>query len=158
MSVQIDLRQVEASDLPFFFQFQLDPDANRMAAFTAKDPSDRAAFDAHWERILTSETVLIRTIVCDGEVAGSVLSYVMEDTPEVSYWIGKPYWGKGIATEALKQFLEIQAERPIYARVACDNTGSIRVLEKCEFIVQRTESGYANARGSEIDEFVMVLE
>ncbi len=157
MRDDIQLRPVEHDDLPLFFKFQLDPDANQMAAFTAKDPRDREAFDQHWEKTLNSATVHIRTILVEGVIAGSVLSYVMEDTPEVSYWIGKPFWGRGIATEALKQFLEIQTERPMYARVACDNTASVRVLEKCGFTVDRTDSGYANARGREIDEYVMVL-
>ena len=85
------LRDVMRSDLPIFFDQQLDPDANHMAAFTAKDPSDRDAFLAHWSRILGDETITIQTILFDGQVAGSVLSYEDEDErPEVSYWIGKP--------------------------------------------------------------------
>jgi RimJ/RimL family protein N-acetyltransferase len=99
------LREVLDVDLPIFFEQQLDPDANHMASFTVKDPTDREAFDARWTRILSDETIRVRTILYDGEVAGSVLSYEEDGKPEVSYWIGKEYWGRGIATWALADFL-----------------------------------------------------
>ena len=128
-----------------------------MAAFTAENPDDRAAFDAHWAKIRSLDSVLIRTIEVDGVVVGSVLSYVMEDTPEVSYWIGRQHWGKGIASAALEQFLEVQTDRPLLARVAKDNIGSVRVLEKCGFAVIGEDKGFANARGEEVEEFIMQL-
>jgi RimJ/RimL family protein N-acetyltransferase len=144
------------TDLPIFFEQQLDPDANAMAAFTAKDPTDRQAFMAHWHRILTDPTVIIKTIIYDEQVAGSVLSYEEAGKPEVSYWIGKEFWGKGIATWALSEFLaHVNLARPIYARVAKDNCGSLRVLEKCGFVITGEGIGFANARGREIEEFVL---
>ena len=97
----IQLRDVEEGDLPYFFEFQLDPEANHMAAFTSKDPPDQDAFDAHGEKILADESIPIKTILLDGQVAGSVLSYVIGAEREVSYWIGREFWGKGIATRAL---------------------------------------------------------
>lgn len=151
----LSLREVVPDDLPVFFEQQLDPGANDMAAFTAKDPSDREAFDAHWGRILADPTILVRTILLDGQVAGSVLSYEDEGRPEVSYWLGREFWGKGIATWALRAFLaHHNLERPIYARVAKDNLGSRRVLEKCGFEVIEESRGFANARGMEIDEYL----
>src|SRR5881397_3186639 len=126
------LRGVVEDDLSLFFEFQLDPAANYMAAFTAKDPTDREAFTAHWNKILVEPTNIIRTIVCDGQAVGSVSSYEESGKPEVTYWIGRAHWGKGIATRALTAFLaQANATRPIYARVAKDNLGSRRVLEKC---------------------------
>lgn len=102
----IVLREVMMSDLPIFFDQQLDPEANWMAAFTRKDPADRDAFMAHWTKILENEATTNQTILFNGSVAGSVSSYVDEDEHlEVTYWIGKPYWGKGIATCALSAFL-----------------------------------------------------
>jgi RimJ/RimL family protein N-acetyltransferase len=152
------LRPVTAEDLPILFDQQTDPDANFMAAFTAKDPTDRAAFMAHWQRILANPTVLIRTIVVDGAVVGSVLSYEEESRPEVSYWLGKPYWGNGYATRALAEFLaQVNQTRPIYARAAQDNAGSLRVLAKCGFVIIGEERGYANARGAEIAEYLLEL-
>jgi RimJ/RimL family protein N-acetyltransferase len=158
MPTHLLLRDVIDADLPIFFAQQLDPDANWMAAFTAKDPSNREAFDAHWDRIRAEPTIIIRTILCDGEVAGSVLSYEEDRHPEVSYWLGREFWGRGIATWALGEFLrEVNLKRPMYARVAKDNLGSRRVLEKCGFAVIGEERGYANARGMEIAELLLEL-
>lgn len=158
MTSDLQLRDVVEDDLPVFFENQLDPDANRMAAFTSKDPTDREAFDAHWGRILANETVVVRTIELDGQVAGSVLSYEEEGKPEVSYWIGRSYWGRGVATRALRAFLaDVNGTRPMHARVAKDNVASIRVLEKCGFVVTDEVVGFANARGEEIAELVLEL-
>ena len=158
MPADLSLRAVIDTDLPIFFAQQLDPDANFMAAFTAKDPSNREAFEAHWDKIRAEPTILIRTILCNGAVAGSVLSYEDDGHPEVSYWLGREYWGQGIATWALKEFLwAVNLKRPIYARVAQDNLGSRRVLEKCGFAVIGEARGYANARGMEIPELLLAL-
>lgn len=155
----IILRDVTMSDLPIFFDQESDPEANRMAAFTPKDPTDRDAFMARWARKLRDETTDVQTILFNGQVAGSVFWYVDEDgRPEVSYWIGKPYWGKGVATRALIGFLDHMQKRPLYARAAKDNLGSLRVLEKCGFARIGEDKGFANARGEEIEEFILRLD
>ncbi len=146
------------ADLPIFFAYQLDPDAQAMAAFTAKDPTDRQVFLMHWHRILADPSTINRTIVVDGQVAGSVSSYLDDGHPEVTYWLGKYYWGKGLATRALSAFLaHANPTRPIYARAAKDNIGSLRVLEKCGFRIIGEDRGFANARGKEIEEFLLEL-
>jgi RimJ/RimL family protein N-acetyltransferase len=154
--VDVLLREVEASDLDVLFEQQLDPEANRMAAFTAPNPADRDAFDARWRRIREG---LVRTIVADGEIVGSIFRWrdPALPGPEVSYWLGREHWGKGIATAALARFLELVPERPVFGRCAADNTGSLRVLEKNGFVVEAEERGFANARGSEIDELLLRL-
>lgn len=161
MSVSSDvlLRDVIESDLPVFFEQQLDADASYMAAFTAKDPADRDAFMAHWKRNLGNQSGTIKTILFDGHVAGYVSSYVDEEfgQSEVSYWIGKQYWGKGIATKALSVFLERVQVHPLYARAVKDNIASIRVLEKCGFTICGEGKGFANARGEEVEEFILRL-
>jgi RimJ/RimL family protein N-acetyltransferase len=159
VTTSVRLREVEQDDLPTFFENQLDPEANRMAAFTAADPSDREAFDARWQRILASEETTSRTIVVDDQVAGSVSKYRDPDMPgpEVTYWLGRDFWGKGVATLALAGFLEIVTERPVYGRCAADNVGSRRVLEKCGFVFVGEDKGFSNARGEEIAEVVLEL-
>lgn len=153
------LRDVIMSDLPIFFDQQLDPEANHMAAFTAKDPSDKDAFMARWTRILGNETGTVQTVLFNGQVAGSILSYEDEDAkPEVSYWIGKPYWGNGVATKALSAFLTLIKVRPLYARAAKDHSASLRVLEKCGFTRIGEGKGFANARNEEIEEFMLQLD
>jgi RimJ/RimL family protein N-acetyltransferase len=156
----VQLRDMIESDLSIFFEQQLDPDANYMAAFTARDPTDRNAFMAHWARILGDETKTKRTILFNGQVAGSVSSYQDEEfgKPEVTYWIGKQYWGKGVATRALAEFLGQVQVRPMYARVVKDNIGSLRVLQKCGFTICGEGKGFAFARGEEVEEFILRLE
>ncbi len=154
---RILLRDVTEGDLPTFFEQQLDPVANHMAAFTAKDPANRDAFMAHWTRILGDECITKKTILLDGQVAGHVVSFERFGVPEVSYWIGKEYWGKGLATQALWEFLGQLTARPLYARAAKDNIASIRVLEKCGFIICGEDRGFSNARGVEVEEFILKL-
>lgn len=158
-TANVVLRDVIASDLPIFFEHQLDPEANRMAAFTAKDPTDKDAFMAHWTRNLGNETGTIQTILFNRQVVGYVSSYVDEDGRlEVSYWIDRSYWGKGIASRALSLFLDYIKVRPLYARAAQDNIGSLRILEKCGFTRIGENKGFANARGTEIKEYILRLD
>ncbi len=159
MSVVI-LRDVTESDLPVFFEQQLDAAANHMAAFTAKNPSDRIAFMGKWTKILHDEAILKKTVIFEERVAGHVMSFVApwSGKLEVSYWFGKDFWGRGIATKSLEQFLGHQTIRPLYARAARDNIASIRVLEKCGFTNSGYDRGYASVRGEEIEEVVMKLE
>lgn len=159
MTSDIVLRDVTEDDLAIFFGQQLDPAANYMAAFTAKDPADRAAFMAKWTKILGDDSSTKKTILVDGQVAGSVVTFVApwSGKLEVSYWIGREFWGKGIATKALSELLGSFRTRPLYARAAKDNFASIRVLEKCGFTISGYDKGFANARGEEVEEVVLEL-
>ena len=127
----VTLREVEPGDLEFFYEFQLDPEACRMADFRSRD---REASLAQWGRILANESVRPRTIVVDGAVAGHVVSWAEDDGKrEVGYWLGREFWGRGIATRALAAFLEIDLGRPLYAHTSIANLASRRVLEKNGF-------------------------
>lgn len=155
--MDVELREVHDSDLPVFYRQLNDPEALRMAAFTPKDPADWDAFDEHWKRIRSSSDVL-RTILADGDVVGSAAVYGEPGEREVTYWVDRAYWGRGVATAALRGLLAEVPERPLYARAAADNEGSLRVLRKCGFLVTAQARGFANARGEEIDEVVLHLE
>ncbi|HKV86025.1 MAG TPA: GNAT family N-acetyltransferase [Ktedonobacterales bacterium] len=157
MNNTVILRAVIESDLPIFFEQQRDPAANHMAAFTSRDPNDRDAFMAHWTRILGDEANITRTIVAGGEVAGNIASFLMEGEREVGYWLGKPYWGRGIASAALRAFLGEITLRPLHARAAKDNAASLRVLQKCGFSITGEGSGYAEARHAETEEYILTL-
>src|SRR2546422_1408048 len=158
-TTEILLRDVAETDLRIFFEHQRDVASNFMAAFTSRDPADRDAFAAHWKRILNDETVVVKTIMFDGNVVGSVAKFVDKEfgKPEIAYWIGKEYWGMGIATTALSKFLSDIRLRPIYGRAATDNVASIRVMEKCGFTISGSSKGFANARGKEIEEVILEL-
>jgi RimJ/RimL family protein N-acetyltransferase len=153
----ITLREVSPADLSVFFEHQQDAEANHMAAFTRGDPSDREAFDAHWQRVLDIDTVVVRAILRGGDVAGHIAKFERDGEAEVTYWLGRRHWGRGVATAALRQFLREYTPRPLFARVARDNVASVRVLEKCGFVAERVELGYAHARGREIEESVLRL-
>lgn len=153
----ITLRAVEPSDLDEFFTHQLDPSANHMAAFTAKNPSDRGVFNHHWQNILNDTQITVRTIVSDGEVVGSILAYQDQGTPEISYWIDKARWGQGITTAAVGLFLEEFTQRPLRARAVADNLNSIKILERWGFEHVGEAQGFANARGAVMRELVLEL-
>jgi RimJ/RimL family protein N-acetyltransferase len=129
----VHLRDVVEDDLPIFFEHQRDPEATRMAAFPARE---RDAFMAHWKnKVLGDAANAKQTILVDGEVAGNILCFGPPEEREVGYWIGREYWGRGIATRALEAFLQQIPERPLHAYVAKGNGGSLRVLQKCGFAV-----------------------
>ena len=154
MSV-IALRAIEDSDLDALFEQQRDPIAVHMAAFTREHPDDRAAFDAHMALVRSAPDVTTRAVTRNGTLVGSVASFVMDGETNVTYWIDRSAWGGGVATRALMLLLELATVRPIYARAASDNVGSLRVLGKAGFAVIGTERSYANARGTEIEETIL---
>lgn len=154
MSDNISLRTVQESDLPIFFGHQRDPIANQMVAFP---PRDRVTFMAHWAKIMRDESVILKTILFEGQVAGNVLSFEMSGEREVGYWLGREFWGKGIATRALRDFLLQVQIRPLYAHVAKGNVASRRVLDKCGFVVIREDMSEANKPGEQVEEFILKL-
>ncbi|MEU6854157.1 GNAT family N-acetyltransferase [Actinacidiphila alni] len=159
--MDVILREIRDSDLPVFFAHGQDPESVRMAAFTHEDPADRAAFDAHWARIRALPDVLNRTVVAAAspdEILGHVAVYGPPDEREVTYWIGRSHWGRGAATAALRSLLLLAPERPLHARAASDNAASLRVLQKCGFVVTGTDRGYAAGRGEEIEETLLTLK
>ena len=155
MAPDVVLRDVEETDLPIFFEQQRDPDATHMAAFPARDPQ---AFAVHWAALLADERITKRTILYRGQVAGNIVSFQQGGEGLVGYWLGKEYWGKGIATEALSLLLHELHERPIYAHVAKRNEASIRVLEKCGFAICGQGTTLVSPGGEEIEEFIMRLD
>ena len=155
--MEVVLREVVADDLPAFFEQQADPAARQMVAFTAHDADDRAAFDRYWSTILADDGIDKRTVLVDGAVAGNIVSFDMYGEREVGYWIARRFWGRGVATAALRAFLATVARRPLHARAAMDNAASRRVLEKCGFVATGSDRGYAKARAAEIDEAIFEL-
>lgn len=154
----VTIRPTILADLEALFIFQLDPEAIHMAAFTPKDPADKDAYISKYTRLLNDPTINNQTILLDGVVAGSIARFIMEGEAEITYWIDKQYWGRGVATEALAKFLELESTRPLYARAAFDNIGSQRVLEKCGFVKTGEDKGFANARQGETVEYIYRLD
>jgi len=151
------LRPVTDEDLPIFFEQRLDPEANHMAAFTFRDPTDRVVFMAHWAKVRADKTTTVRTILADGEVAGNVINFSDAGKPEVGYWLGRQFWGRGIATQALAAFLREITVRPLSAHVAKDNPGSLRVLQKNGFQIAGEGEEFSHARGHAVAEYALIL-
>ena len=148
-SLSVSLREVLEADLQTLFEYQLDPESLRMAAFPSRD---RNAFMAHWHKILADASVTAATVLFNGVVAGDIVSWEQDGEREVGYWIGRTYWGKGIATEALSQFLEHLDGPPLSAHVAKHNVGSLRVLEKCGFTI------VGEGKHGDVDELILFRE
>lgn len=156
--MNIHLRKTTTSDLDTLFIFQRDPDANHLAAFTSLNPSDKTAYIQKYTPFLTDPTINMQTILLDDTIIGSIAKFEIQQEAGITYWIDKAYWGQGIATQVLQTFLTTEPARPIYGHVAFDNIGSQRVLEKCHFIRIGTDKGFANARQTEIEEYIYKLD
>jgi len=128
-----------------------------MAAFTAKDMQNKSAYMEKYTKFLNDPTINNQTIRVNGEIVGSISKFVMEGDAEITYWIDRKYWGQGIATTALSHLLKIESARPIYGRVAFDNYGSQKVMEKCGFVRIGKDKGFANARQAETEELIYKL-
>jgi RimJ/RimL family protein N-acetyltransferase len=128
---KILLRTPLETDLPILFEQQLDPQATSMASFPSRD---RGPFMQHWEKIMNDKGVTIRVILFKGRIAGHLVCWKQGYEQEVGYWLGREFWGKGIASAALAEFLKVVKIRPLHAHVIQHNIGSKRVLEKCGFV------------------------
>ncbi|HYO87881.1 MAG TPA: GNAT family N-acetyltransferase [Candidatus Limnocylindrales bacterium] len=154
---EVRLRDTVDADLPVFFAQHQDEGALQMAAFTPPDPTDETALIAHWQKLIRDPAVVLNTILADDRIAGSLVFFEMFDQQQVGYFLGREFWGRGVATRALTLFLSLIPVRPLYARTAFDNLGSQRVLAKCGFVEIGRDTSYANARGAEIEEIIFRL-
>ncbi|MBI3162647.1 MAG: GNAT family N-acetyltransferase [Chloroflexi bacterium] len=154
MKSDIVLRNVSEADLPVFYEQQLDPAATQMAAFPSRD---RDSFMAHWKnKVMNNDTNIVSTILFENQVAGNIVSWEQDGEREVGYWLGREYWGKGIASQALTEFLGIVKTRPLVAHVAKHNIASQRVLQKCGFTISGT-ARYLDLEGGDVEEIVLTL-
>lgn len=151
----VRLRAVEDGDLDVLFDHQADPQAVEMAAFPARD---RDQFEAHWAKIRADDALVVRTIVADGLVAGNIGSWPDDGRQLLGYWVGREWWGRGVATQALALLVDEVSVRPLYAHVAVHNVGSIRVLEKCGFRRDREQEAAAPSPEDGIEELIYVLD
>jgi RimJ/RimL family protein N-acetyltransferase len=147
------LRDVVESDLDAFFEHQRDPEGVAMALVPSRE---RAAFDEHWQRLLANDDLVTKTIVHEGRVAGNALSWAMDGRQVIGYWLGREFWGQGLATRAVAELVEELSVRPLHAWVATSNVASRRVLEKCGFVVVETKVEHDERLGRDVE--VQLLE
>src|SRR5262249_53502970 len=151
---RVRLRPVEPGDLPRMYDLQLDPESNRMAVTI---PRTSEAFDAHWAKALADPGVTARAVLLGGALVGYVSCFPVDGQDHVGYWIDRAHWGLGIASRALQLLLREVANRPLAATAATSNGASIRVLQKCGFVVERVRISPASDRYPECEEAVLVL-
>jgi len=154
MMNNVQLRDPVETDLLIFYEQQLDPEAIEMSAFPSRN---KDAFTAHWSKIMVDDSVVIKTVLFNGDIAGNIVCFEQLGEREVGYWLGRGYWGKGIASQALTQFLDIIKTRPLYAHVAKHNIASRRVLEKCGFKVAAEDKFFSKIFGEDIEEYILIL-
>jgi RimJ/RimL family protein N-acetyltransferase len=154
----LTLRTLADGDLDALFDWESDPRAVQMAAFTRANPSDRGEFDAHYERVRNDPSNTLLAIDDDGEFVGTVSSFTIEGEREVSYWIAPARWGQGLASQALRAFLAIEPTRPIYGRVADHNAASAKVLARAGFVEVGSETSFAPGVGAEVVERIYRLD
>lgn len=150
----VRLRPVTPADLPELFRIQSDPDGARMAAVI---PRDSQTFFSHWERALADSSIVARAITLDSVLVGQISCFSMDGLDSVGYWIARDYWSRGIATRALALFLREVRKRPLHARAARHNVASIRVLQRCGFVLTGYQHSPATERFLECEEAVLVL-
>ena len=157
-TVTITLRPLREDDLDDLFRWESDPGAARMAAFTRPDPADRAAFDAHYQSVLSNPDNTNLAIEQDGVLAGMIASFTIEGHRELTYWIDPARWGCGIATGALRTFLGREIQRPLFARAAAHNVGSCNVLLRNGFVKVGEDTGWAAGLGEDVLEHIYRLD
>lgn len=156
--MNVSLRPLADEDLDMIFEQTRDPESIRMAAFTSEAQTDRTAFFNHMSRVRADPSTSNWVIEVDGAIAGTIASFRIDDELEVTYWIDRAQWGKGIASAALQLLLAQTPERPVFGRAASDNAGSLRVLEKAGFRRLGVDRGFAAGRGEEIEETILRLD
>ena len=153
----IELRDLDDDDLDAIFEMMRDPEAIRMAAFTASDPDDRGAFDAWIARHRSMADVENFVVTERGAFAGTAALFTVDGDREVTYWIARHAWGRGVATAALRLLVAREPIRPLFARAAADNKASIAVLERNGFTEVSRLVSYAPGLHRDVEEMVFTL-
>ena len=148
------LRPVQPGDLPRMYAMQLDPEANRMAVTI---PRTGEAFDSHWAKALGDPAVTARAILVGGALVGFVSCFPRDGQDHVGYWIDRAHWGKGIASQALHLLLREVTKRPLVATAATSNGASLRVLQKCGFVIEEVRRDPATDRYPECEVAIHLL-
>lgn len=184
----VTLREVADEDLPVFFGYLQDPHAQSMAASTFEDYSDPQAFTSYWAKLRRQEDAIVRTITVPadaveddvsavggedtptdvdaetpatsdaGRVAGHISIAPTDEGPQVRYWVDRPLWGRGVATGALREILDLAKKRPIIAQISRSNEPGAAVLLNNGFSLAGEDTGFDNAKGRMIDELIYRLE
>ena len=131
-------------------------------------PYTRADADAWLRRVVGQDPPTQCGVEVEGEVVGSIGLTLQEDvhrrSAEIGYWLGEPFWGRGLMTEAVPAFTAYAMATfdvcRLYATVFEWNPGSARVLEKAGYVLEGRLRKSVIKDGRTIDQFLFayVLE
>lgn len=152
----VSLRAAQAADIPQLVRFLLDPEAAYVAAFVTLASAETHA--ARWQEIMSNPDNTVLAIMWNDQMVGSAGTFLRDGDRELTYWIDRPFWRRGIATRAVAELLRYERVRPLFGRVASDNAGSVRVLEKSGFVQVGREVAHAPARGRDVEELIFRLD
>jgi RimJ/RimL family protein N-acetyltransferase len=153
----IELRDLDDDDLDAVFEMMRDPEGVAMAAFTADDPDDRAAYDAWIARQRDDRDVLLQVVTENGGFAGTAAVFTVDGDREVSFWIARHAWNRGVATAALRLLVSREPVRPLFARTAAHNVASVAVFRHSGFTEVSRNVAFAPGLGREVEEIVFAL-
>ena len=120
-------------------------------------PRTAEVFDAHWAKVLADPAVAPRAILVGETLVGTVSCFQRDGQDHVGYWIDRAHWGAGVASRALQLLLQEVTRRPLVATATTSNGASLRVLQKCGFVVERVSVEPADERHPESEVAVLVL-
>ena len=151
-TARLRLRQLADADAERIALLAGDWDIARM---TARIPYPYSVDMAHHWISGLPEGEVVRGITHKGELIG-VAGYLPDEfgSAEIGYWIGKPWWGRGFATEAAEAMVKLCFGPGKLARVTCshfvDNPASQRVIEKLGFQLVGPARAYCDARRRDV--------
>lgn len=157
MSSLVRIRDVETNDLDVLFRMQGDSDSRWMAAFGTKDFNDKEAFLIRMSKIAADANSIFRVLEHAEEVIGFIGKWVDGDRPELMYWVDRKFWGKGIASSAVEEFLLQYSQRPLYAHIVSDNLASQAILIKNGFTKYEEVTAFSDIRNVDVVEIGFVL-
>ena len=145
------LRPWEITDAPDLFQYACDPDVGPIAGW----PPHKTEAESRMiiQNVFTGKEAYAVCMKSDNRSIGAIELKLnghtdmsdREDECELGYWIGKPFWGQGLITEAAQEILRHAFEdlgmRAVWAGYYDGNLRSKRVQEKCGFVFVRTTEG-----------------
>lgn len=151
-SKRLTYRTLDYSDAAQLTRFAGDWDVARM---TARIPYPYTLTQAHQWIDSVEEGEFVRVVELDGRLIGAV-GYVpnADGSVEIGYWIGRPWWGQGFATEAAEALVHYCFEEARIWRLTCchfvDNAASARIIRKLGFRLVGPDKAWCEARGADV--------
>lgn len=153
----IDLRDFDDDDHDAVFAMMRDREALELVAFTADHPDDPDEFDAWLHRRRAHPDVTLFTVTEDGGYAGTAALFRTEADREVTIWLARHAWGRGIGTATLEILVSREPERPLYARAAAHNAAAVAILRRVGFAEVSRAVSFAPGLGRDAEQVVFAL-